>query len=171
MIVDAYSGVVWSTLQALGMTEPDSSDVFQIVFLKLTSNLGSLTHPKAIPSWLRTVTRREVQAFLVTKRRTTLTSGDTTIDLIDPDPTPEDQAVAKDGRAAVVAGFRRLSDRCRRLLHLLASDHPPSYTEVSTLLDMPVGAIGPTRRRCLEKLARTPEVSALRTSAAGEDTT
>jgi DNA-directed RNA polymerase specialized sigma24 family protein len=33
-------------------------------------------------------------------------------------------------------------------------DNPPSYEEVSEALDMPIGSIGPTRARCLERLRR-----------------
>jgi DNA-directed RNA polymerase specialized sigma24 family protein len=35
---------------------------------------------------------------------------------------------------------------------LLVSLEEPSYEEIGTALDMPIGAIGPTRMRCLEKL-------------------
>ncbi len=37
--------------------------------------------------------------------------------------------------------------------------HPLSYRDISTLLDIPVGSIGPTRARCLGRLRAT---SALR---------
>jgi DNA-directed RNA polymerase specialized sigma24 family protein len=35
------------------------------------------------------------------------------------------------------------------------------YHEISARLGIPVGSIGPTRRRCLEKLRRYPAVAAL----------
>jgi DNA-directed RNA polymerase specialized sigma24 family protein len=31
---------------------------------------------------------------------------------------------------------------------------PPSYAEVAAALDLPIGSIGPTRARCLERLRR-----------------
>jgi hypothetical protein len=34
------------------------------------------------------------------------------------------------------------------------ADPVPSYEEVSAALDMPIGSIGPTRARCLERLRR-----------------
>jgi DNA-directed RNA polymerase specialized sigma24 family protein len=34
------------------------------------------------------------------------------------------------------------------------ADEPPAYEEVGAALDMPVGSIGPTRARCLERLRR-----------------
>jgi hypothetical protein len=35
------------------------------------------------------------------------------------------------------------------------------YAEISARLGIPVGTIGPTRRRCLEKLRRSPAIAAL----------
>jgi DNA-directed RNA polymerase specialized sigma24 family protein len=35
------------------------------------------------------------------------------------------------------------------------------YTQISAMLGIPVGSIGPTRRRCLEALRRHPAVAAL----------
>ena len=55
---------------------------------------------------------------------------------------------------AVRAAFALLRERCQALLRLLSMDEPPSYEEISAALDMPVGAIGPTRSRCLEQLRR-----------------
>ena len=45
-----------------------------------------------------------------------------------------------------------LSDRCQRLLRILMASPPPSYGAVAVALDMPVGSIGPSRQRCLERL-------------------
>ena len=39
------------------------------------------------------------------------------------------------------------------LLHLVVVVKPP-YAEVAAALDMPIGSIGPTRARCLERLRR-----------------
>ena len=35
------------------------------------------------------------------------------------------------------------------------------YAEISARLGIPVGSIGPTRRRCLDKLRRHPAITAL----------
>jgi winged helix-turn-helix DNA-binding protein len=47
------------------------------------------------------------------------------------------------------------------LLALLIQDPPLSYAEISARLGIPVGTIGPTRRRCLDKLRRSPVIAAL----------
>ena len=38
---------------------------------------------------------------------------------------------------------------------------PPSYEEIGAALGMPIGAIGPTRARCLDKLRRSPELTGI----------
>ena len=48
--------------------------------------------------------------------------------------------------------FGSLSESCQSLLRILIGDPAPSYEEVSEALDMPVGSIGPTRGRALERL-------------------
>jgi len=36
-----------------------------------------------------------------------------------------------------------------------------SYAQISARLGIPVGSIGPARRRCLDKLRRHPDIAAL----------
>jgi len=43
----------------------------------------------------------------------------------------------------------------------LIEDPPVPYAEISTRLGMPVGSIGPNRRRCLGKLRHHPAIAAL----------
>ncbi|HEU4753729.1 MAG TPA: sigma-70 family RNA polymerase sigma factor, partial [Armatimonadota bacterium] len=48
-----------------------------------------------------------------------------------------------------------LGERCRTLLGwLYQTDPPPPYTEIARRLNVPVGAVGPTRARCLQQLKR-----------------
>jgi RNA polymerase sigma factor (sigma-70 family) len=50
-----------------------------------------------------------------------------------------------------------LNDRCRDLLTMLYLADDPSYQDIAEKLGMPMGAIGPTRARCLEKLRKKLE--------------
>ena len=45
-----------------------------------------------------------------------------------------------------------MSDRCRRLLAVIAFAPRPDYATIAVDLGIPVGSIGPTRGRCLAKL-------------------
>jgi DNA-directed RNA polymerase specialized sigma24 family protein len=80
--------------------------------------------------------------------------------------TPDDDGIdrllldrERDG--ALWHAFSSLSERCKTLLRVLMADEPPSYEEVSAALGMPVGAIGPTRMRCLDRLRRVAGVAEL----------
>jgi DNA-directed RNA polymerase specialized sigma24 family protein len=51
--------------------------------------------------------------------------------------------------------MERLDEPCRGLLSALYVEDPvPSYQEISRRLDRPVGSLGPTRARCLDKLRK-----------------
>jgi DNA-directed RNA polymerase specialized sigma24 family protein len=62
---------------------------------------------------------------------------------------------------ALREAFSRLPPDCQRLLTLLIDDPPMPDAEISARLGIPVGGIGPGRRRCLEKLRRDPVIAAL----------
>ena len=49
----------------------------------------------------------------------------------------------------------------QRLLAMLISDPPTPYAEISTRLGVPVGSIGPNRRRYLDRLRRDPAIARL----------
>jgi hypothetical protein len=50
---------------------------------------------------------------------------------------------------------------------MLIEDPPVPYIEISARLGIPVSSIGPTRRRCLDKLRRYPAIAALIDDEAG----
>jgi DNA-directed RNA polymerase specialized sigma24 family protein len=48
--------------------------------------------------------------------------------------------------------LKELSEPHRQLLAMLFADPAPSYAEISARLAVPIGSIGPTRSRLLDKL-------------------
>ena len=61
-------------------------------------------------------------------------------------------AIARERRAALHSAVERLSGRQRVLLTSMLSTPAPTYEQLSTRLEMPVGSIGPTRDRALARL-------------------
>ena len=51
---------------------------------------------------------------------------------------------------------------------LLSEDPPVPYAEISRRMGIPVGAIGPTRARAVERLRQTPSVQQLVTTVGAE---
>ena len=80
-------------------------------------------------------------------------------------PTTEDpfdhRLIVRERDQALARALRTIGERCQALLRMLASPEPPSYEEIGAALGMPIGAIGPTRARCLDKLRRSPELAGI----------
>jgi DNA-directed RNA polymerase specialized sigma24 family protein len=68
--------------------------------------------------------------------------------------TPEQELRLARRHAALREAFRHLPPCCQRLIALLIEDPPVPYAEISARLGIPVGSIGPSRGRCLDKLRR-----------------
>jgi DNA-directed RNA polymerase specialized sigma24 family protein len=75
--------------------------------------------------------------------------------------TAEQLLLAAERHAALREALVALPPSGQRLIGLLLEDPPVPYAEISAQLGIPIGSIGPTRRRCLEKLRRYPAVAAL----------
>jgi len=85
---------------------------------------------------------------------------DDTAAIDDPDPAgPDAHAIERERRAALHTAVERLSGRQRVLLTSMLSTPAPTYEQLSTRLEMPVGSIGPTRDRALARLRDDPDLA------------
>jgi RNA polymerase sigma factor (sigma-70 family) len=170
-LVERYSPLVWSICLRFGLNRHDIDDVGQNVWLLLVEQIGHLREPAALPGWLATTTKRECLRILRATRRHDH-AGLPPEDQMPPDPaatTIEQELIAAERDAALRAAFAELPRGCHELLSVLISDPPLAYADVSAMLGMPVGSIGPTRARCLDRLRRSPHLTDVLGSRA-EDT-
>ncbi|HWV48186.1 MAG TPA: sigma-70 family RNA polymerase sigma factor, partial [Microbacterium sp.] len=79
--------------------------------------------------------------------------------LLPHEQSTEERVADADEAARLWTALATLTDRCQRLLRVVAFDDRPDYARIAADLDMPIGSIGPTRQRCLAKL-RTALVDA-----------
>jgi len=153
-LVDRFSGLVWGVARGHRLQGADAADVFQTTWLRLVENLTRIHDPQRVGAWLATTARRESLRIIRARTRETAQESET-LDLIADDSPPLDAGLLRAERNDVVWHcLETAPERCRTLLRVLLADPPLSYAEVATLLDMPIGSIGPTRRRCLEHLRR-----------------
>src|SRR5262249_55950160 len=75
--------------------------------------------------------------------------------------TAEQELLAAERHAALREALLELPPCGQRLILLLIEDPPVPYAEISARLGIPVGSIGPTRGRCLDKLRCHPAIAAL----------
>jgi RNA polymerase sigma factor (sigma-70 family) len=155
-IVSRYSPLVFTICHRCGIVGSDADDVAGDVWLRLVKNLATIREPKALPKWLMTTTRRE--CFVLCREKSRQIPKETVDHSI---PGVEAFLLSTERNDAVRAALGTLPHRDRELLALLFSDPPTPYATISTTLGIPVGAIGPTRQRCLARMRRIPSIAAL----------
>jgi DNA-directed RNA polymerase specialized sigma24 family protein len=67
-------------------------------------------------------------------------------------PEIDEALLAQEQAEVVRQAITQLPRHWQRLMEMLMADPPASYAEISGELGLPVGSIGPTRRRCLARL-------------------
>lgn len=160
-LVDRFAPLVWSVCQRFGMSWEDIEETGQNVWLILVESLGSLREPAALPGWLATTTRRECIRVLRGRRLREQRElhSDEEVGAAPGDTDVESWLLAEERNHALREGFRQLPARCRRLFEMLMVDPRLPYAEIGRRMDMPIGAIGPNRARCLDKLRRCPALA------------
>nr|WP_239029348.1 sigma-70 family RNA polymerase sigma factor [Pseudonocardia acidicola] len=153
-MVESFSGMMWSVATGHRLGPADAAEVVQTTWLRLLENLDRIREPERVGGWLATTARREALRLLAHRARELPAHDEVRLDREQAGtPTPEDVFLGGERDRLVSEAFARLPDRCRQLLQLVVVVSPP-YAEVAAALDMPIGSIGPTRARCLERLRR-----------------
>lgn len=149
-LVDRFGQMVWSVARGFRLDDATAKDVSQTVWLKLIENLESIREPDRLPGWLATTCRRE--AMRVARARERAMPSEFEYDVEDPGPRLDELLIDDEEQRSIVAAFKTLDEVCRQLLRLMTIDPPLSYEEISSVTGRPMGSLGPTRARCLEKL-------------------
>ena len=162
-LVERYAPLIWSICRRYRLDSADAEDVGQNVWLQLVNHLDKIHDPAALPGWLTTVTRRECLHVLGATRRPLAAGNVKDAETItdEQNGTAEQELVAAERHAALREALGDLPPSGQQLILLLLQDPPLSYADISARLGAPVGSIGPTRRRCLDKLRRHPAIAAL----------
>lgn len=139
-------------------------DAFGATWLRLAERLDQIREPEKLPGWLTTTACNEVRQILRQRGRQHVsldpfdagggqvaTAG--VLDALLDDGDHAGELLADERRREVRDAFGRLDEHCRELLTVLVLADPPlPYDEASERLGRPIGALGPSRRRCLEKM-------------------
>jgi RNA polymerase sigma factor (sigma-70 family) len=160
-LVARYSPLVRAVASGFRLTQRDVEDVDQTVWLRLVENLDRIREPRALPRWLMTTAGNEALRLTRAGQRTILVGApDHPVHehATEQDPAPDTDLLRRELAEMMQRGLSELSTAQQRLLTLLVSERSPSYREISRILAMPVGSVGPTRARCLARLRDTAAV-------------
>jgi len=155
-IVQRFGGLVWAICRAYRLGPADAADVFQQTWLRVLENLGSMRDPSRLGAWIKTTGKHEaLGALRRAKRDHPVGDADLLDRPVDPSQSPDRPVLIAARNANLWRAFLQLSPRCQDVLRVLvveADDGRPSYERASAVLNIPVGSLGPTRRRCLDRL-------------------
>jgi RNA polymerase sigma factor (sigma-70 family) len=152
-LVDQYARLIWSITVDFKLSESDAADVAQTTWLRLLQHIDRIQHPDRVGSWLAATARNECLRSLAARKRVVL--GHDEVELtsaVAHGPEVDERLLADERDQVVRDALSRLPRRWQRMLEMLMADPPVSYADISDELGLPVGSIGPTRRRCLARL-------------------
>lgn len=155
-----YQKLLFSIPRRAGLGRDLASDVLQEVFTTLYAKLDQLEKPEFLRAWLITTTKHKTIHLISKETRGRPRSiddneNDPAFEIADTAPLADDALIRLERAAQIENAFTEIDERCRQLLmRLYLSGDKVPYAEIAETLDIPLGSIGPTRARCLQKLLK-----------------
>lgn len=172
-LVERLQRVVWKAVNMMTTDAEVREDAFAATWLRLAERLETIREPEKLPGWMTTTATNEVRQILRRRGRSDVSitatwqvgfdggAGDLADRLVGDDGEHAASLLQDEARREVRAALARLDAGCREILTVLVLADPPlSYDEASAILGRPIGSLGPTRGRCLEKMRRLLESGA-----------
>jgi RNA polymerase sigma factor (sigma-70 family) len=156
-----FGPLVARTARRHSFNVADAEDVVQEVWVALLNNLDRLHSPACLPGWLHRVT---VNAAIQHGRRCgrSLPFSEVPERAVGHDDDEAVESLVREAKChSVQSALDRLKPPDRELLALLMDGDRPDYAGISRRTRRPVGSIGPTRRRLLDKLGRDPAIASV----------
>lgn len=151
-ILRRYGKLVSATVRSFRLQEADALDAVQTTWLRLAENADQIQSPERLGGWLTTTARRECLRILHDAKRASCLTDMVADTVTDPSMEPEQRVIEIDVARRLWGLVDELSPRQRSLMRALFTEHSRPYTKVADTTGIPLGAIGPTRRRALMQL-------------------
>jgi RNA polymerase sigma factor (sigma-70 family) len=140
----------------------DIEDVAQETWLIFVTKAAQIREPERVVGWLRTTATNVARRLAMRSSRMEL-ADDSIIERAQPSFEDDVTALAVDRtrRDAFEEAVEQLSYLDQHLVSLLIDERSLSYGAIGDVLERPIGSIGPSRSRVLDKIRRQPGVKAL----------
>lgn len=160
-LVSWFRRLVAAITRSFRLGADNADDVTQTTWLRLYESIDRVREPDRLAAWIATIARRECVRVRRSATRELPSDGmDGRHESRSFDP-PGQELIGAEHRAMLWKAVRALPEAHRRLMTSLMASPTPSYADVASILDMPVGGIGPTRGRAIRQLHRDPHILAL----------
>jgi RNA polymerase sigma factor (sigma-70 family) len=169
-IIQRYAELIRHVAGRYRLSTADVEDVSQLVWLKLFDHLDRIREPRALPGWIATTTANACLGMAKTQARAiptdpvALTERNVAMSPLSAASEPKEPTAVlqrQEDWLFLRKGLDELPTEQRDLLILLMADPPLTYKQISQQLGRPIGSIGPTRARILEKLRNTDAMRAM----------
>ena len=158
-LLNQYERLVYSIPRNYGLSQDDAADIAQLTFTALLESLDSIQDGQRLGAWLATVARRHSWRMIERGKRE---QSEAVAPIPETAPLlgrPNDDQIERwELTEWLHRGLSLLNERCRELLiALYFKTEKPQYAEISEHIGIPVGSVGPTRARCLERMRQILE--------------
>jgi RNA polymerase sigma factor (sigma-70 family) len=151
-IVGRYRGLVSAVVRSYRLQDADAHDAEQRTWLRLVEHRNAVRDPERLGGWLATTASRECLRIL---RESRAVATDELDAMPDPDRTVEDRVVDADTVSRLWTIVAALPPRGQTIMMELFADEPRPYAEVARATGIPIGSLGPSRARLIERVRRS----------------
>ena len=162
-LVERFQRLIIMIPRRAGLSEEQSADVFQEVFLTLFEKLDEIEQPEKIRSWLVTTAKFKTWGAVRGAKNHYSPATDEEMEaemanLPDAAPLADVRLIELELQHQIRTALNRLEEKCRAILSMIYLwDKAASYAEVALQIGVGETSISPLRARCLKKLAKILE--------------
>jgi RNA polymerase sigma factor (sigma-70 family) len=153
-IVQRYRGLVSAVVRSYRLQDADTHDAEQRTWLRLVEHRDAVRDPERLGGWLATTASRECLRILRESRAVVTDELDA---VPDHDRAVEDMVVDADTVSRLWTIVAALPPRGRTIMMELFSEDPRPYAEVARATGIPIGSLGPSRARLVDRVRRSFE--------------
>lgn len=157
-IVGRYRGLVSAVVRSYRLQDADAHDAEQRTWLRLVEHRNAVRDPQRLGGWLATTASRECLRILRESRAVVTDELDAMPDL---DRTVEDQVVDADTVSRIWTIVAALPPRGRAIMMELFAEEQRPYAEVARATGIPIGSLGPSRARLIDRVRRSFDTGAV----------
>ena len=159
-LVARYQRLIFAIPRRAGLSDEQSADVFQDVFLTLFEKLDEIQQPEKIRSWIVTTAKFKTWATVRGSKGMYSPESDEEMEremanIADAAPLADDMLIELEQQHLIRTALKLLEERCQKIISMLyLRQSPAAYSEVAAEIGVGETSISPMRSRWLKKLEK-----------------